>query len=188
MICVLLITPMYGLGNLTIITGMVLCNACKDGVVSVYDYPLSGINVTMVCPGVDLPTHFKTDDFGIYGIAFEGTPEMGKCNAHISPRKNATASNNFCMASTGPNRFPKLLTLITSELGTSIYDFDPLITQPMKPLSTCAGSSSPQPLPPTPSLARLILGVPPFPSMQKPRSFERANTGKSQNTIVTGIS
>ncbi|XP_057523855.1 protodermal factor 1-like [Amaranthus tricolor] len=127
----------------TMVTGAVFCDQCKDGQVSMFDYPLSGMKVSMVCSGSDgkMTTVGKdtTNMFGNYGITFDGTPDLSTCFAQISPNSNVDPSNK-CGAIPGS---PKSVKLMFSMFDMAMYTVDPLISQPAQPMSSCSTPSSP---------------------------------------------
>ncbi|CAO2815567.1 unnamed protein product [Amaranthus hypochondriacus] len=125
----------------TMVTGTVFCDQCKDGQVSIFDYPLSRMKVTMVCPGSDGQMTRVGEDttnmLGNYGITFDGTPNLSNCFTQIS---NVQDPNNKCGAVLGP---PKSVKLMFSMFDMAMYGVDPLISQPAQPMSYCSTSSSP---------------------------------------------
>ncbi|XP_024990759.1 uncharacterized protein LOC112525050 [Cynara cardunculus var. scolymus] len=129
------------------VSGSVFCDQCKDGQVTLFDYPLTGLKVSMACPGQSgQPTvigEVTTNWLGGYVMRFEGAPDMGGCRAQVS------GSGQGCGAVAGPSRG---LNLVFQMFDTEIYTVDPLISQPAQPMSFCPRSSSPLPKPVTPAL------------------------------------
>lgn len=129
------------------VSGSVFCDQCKDGQVTLFDYPLTGIKVSMVCPGQSgQPTvigEVTTNWLGGYVMRFEGAPEMSGCRAQVS------GNGQGCGAVAGPSRS---LNMVFQMFDTEIYTVDPLISQPAQPMSFCPRSSSPLPKPVTPTL------------------------------------
>ncbi|XP_074304444.1 uncharacterized protein LOC141639166 isoform X2 [Silene latifolia] len=121
------------------LSGTVFCDQCKDGQLSVFDYPLSGMKVAMVCPGSDgqmiMVEECTTNMLGNYGFTFPGTPDLTRCYTQI-----VSANSNSCGAATGP---PKTARLMFTMFDMAIYTVDPLISQPAQPMSYCSTSSSP---------------------------------------------
>ncbi|KAK9677576.1 hypothetical protein RND81_11G153000 [Saponaria officinalis] len=130
----------------TMVSGTVFCDQCKDGQVSMFDYPLSGMKVAMMCPGSDGQMtkigEDTTNMLGSYGMSFDGTPNLSTCFTQISPNPNGpgSVSSNSCGSEPGP---PKSVKLIFSMFGMAMYMVDPLISQPSQPMSYCPRSSSP---------------------------------------------
>lgn len=124
------------------VTGTVFCDQCKDGQVSIFDYPMSGMQVTMVCPGSDGQTvvgEDTTNMMGSYTMTFDGTPDLSSCFTQISPNTDGQDSNK-CAVAPGP---PKSVRLTFSMFDMEMYSVDPLISQPAQPMSYCSTSSSP---------------------------------------------
>ncbi|XP_074275650.1 uncharacterized protein LOC141599519 [Silene latifolia] len=146
----LIITLVYfafafnGVQGGTMVTGTVFCDQCKDGQVSMFDYPISGMKVAMVCPGDDgqmtMVDEGTTNMFGSYGMSFQGTPDLTNCFIQISNNNNEPGSSNKCGASSGP---PKSVRQMFSMFGMAMYTVDPLISQPAQPMSYCSSSSPP---------------------------------------------
>ncbi|KAH6788012.1 Pollen Ole e 1 allergen and extensin family protein [Perilla frutescens var. hirtella] len=138
------------------VTGTVFCDQCKDGQISLYDYPLYGIKVSMACPGSDGQYttwgEETTNWLGNYAMRIDGTPNLSGCYAQVS--SNGQGSN-ACGAASGPS---KHLRLMFNMFDTEMYTVDPLLAQPPQPMSFCSSSSTPAvpkppptpPLPPTP--------------------------------------
>lgn len=143
------------------VTGSVFCDQCKDGQVSIFDYPLSGMKVTMVCPGsggqMTTVGDETTDLLGNYVMTYDGNPDLSSCYTEISGNTNEGGSNG-CGASSGP---PKSVKLMFSMFDMATYTVEPLISQPDKPMSFCPKSPS---SPPTPSTSPTT----PIPPVQLP--------------------
>ncbi|KAJ9550608.1 hypothetical protein OSB04_014653 [Centaurea solstitialis] len=129
------------------VSGSVFCDQCKDGQVTLFDYPLTGVKVSMVCSGQSgQPTvigEVTTNWIGGYAMRFEGAPDMSGCRAQVS------GNGQGCGAVAGPSRS---LNLVFQMFNTEIYTVDPLISQPPQPMSFCQRSSSSVPKPVTPTL------------------------------------
>ncbi|XP_051146345.1 uncharacterized protein LOC127261949 [Andrographis paniculata] len=135
-----------------LVSGTVFCDQCKDGQISLFDYPLYGIKVTMACPGSDGQSTMwreeTTNWVGNYVMRFDGTPNLSGCYTQVSG--NTQAGPNGCGAAGGPAQTLKPL---WSMFGMEMYAVDPLISQPAEPMSFCPRSASPVPsTPPTPWL------------------------------------
>lgn len=144
------------------VTGTVFCDQCKDGQISLYDYPLSGIKVTMSCPGSNGQYttwgEETTNWLGNYGMRISGTPNLSSCYTQVSSNGQGSSA---CGAASGP---ANPLRLMFNMFDTEMYTVDPLLAQPAQPMSFCSRSSTPapvvpvnpppvrQPLPPTPFL------------------------------------
>ncbi|KAL6494835.1 hypothetical protein OROGR_031635 [Orobanche gracilis] len=150
------------------VTGTVFCDQCKDGQVSLFDYPLHGVKVTMACPGSDgQPATWReetTNWLGNYAMRFDGAPDLSSCYTRVS---DSSQGPNGCGAAVGP---AKNLRLMFNMFDMEMYTVDPLLAQPAEPMSFCPGSAgrnqvaparpppSPlllPPLPPTPQLPPL---------------------------------
>ncbi|XP_047940327.1 uncharacterized protein LOC125187739 [Salvia hispanica] len=141
------------------VTGTVFCDQCKDGQISLFDYPLYGIKVTMACPGSDGQYttwgEETTNWLGNYAMRVGGTPNLNACYTQVS--SNGQGSN-ACGAAAGP---AKQLRLMFNMFNTEMYSVDPLLAQPAQPMSFCPSSSTPAPVSPPP--APLLPPVPRFP-------------------------
>ncbi|KAL2937180.1 Pollen allergen Phl p 11 [Bienertia sinuspersici] len=141
----------HGVQGGAMVSGTVFCDQCKDGQVSMFDYPLSGMKVAMVCPGNDgkmtMVGEDTTNMLGSYGITFDGTPDLSNCFTQLSPNSNGEDSNK-CGAAAGP---PKSVKLMFNMFDMEMFSVDPLISQPAQPMSYCSTSSpSPPSTSPTP--------------------------------------
>ncbi|KAL9244873.1 hypothetical protein vseg_018591 [Gypsophila vaccaria] len=130
----------------TMVSGTVFCDQCKDGQVSFFDYPLSGMKVAMMCPGSDGQMTTTGEDttnmLGSYGMSFDGTPNLSNCYTQILSNTNGPGSSNSCGSNPGP---PKSVKLMFSMFGMAMYMVDPLISQPAQPMSYCPRSASSPP-------------------------------------------
>ncbi|KAD7117476.1 hypothetical protein R6Q59_005909 [Mikania micrantha] len=129
-----------------IVSGSVFCDRCKDGQLSLFDFPLSGIKVLIACPGQDgqlkVITEETTNWLGNYMMRFNGAPDMSGCWAQVS------GDGQGCQVEAGP---AQSLNLVFQLFGTEIYTVNHLISQPAQPMSNCPMWSSPLPKPVTPS-------------------------------------
>ncbi|KAK2665530.1 hypothetical protein Ddye_004104 [Dipteronia dyeriana] len=130
------------------VTGTVFCDQCKDGQRSLFDYPISGIKVTITCTDIDGQTRMSrevtTNWFGSYSMSFDGSPNLSNCQAQASGSSDATTG---CAAAAGP---AQILKLTFNWFGTEIYYVDSLLTQPDHPMSFCPKSATPVSPPSTP--------------------------------------
>lgn len=175
------------------VTGTVFCDQCKDGQISLYDYPLygtwcfvfwlfkvswicrvettlfcAGIKVTMSCPGSDGKYttwgEETTNWLGNYAMRISGSPNLGSCFTQVS--SNGQGSN-ACGAAAGPANH---LRLMFSMFDTEMYAVDPLLAQPAQPMSFCSSSSTPAPVVPVrpqpPSPLPPVTRLPPTPFLE----------------------
>ncbi|KAI3732222.1 hypothetical protein L1987_63421 [Smallanthus sonchifolius] len=140
-----------------IVSGSVFCDRCKDGQLSLFDFPLTGIKVSIACPGQDgqlvVIGEETTNWIGNYIMRFNGAPDMSGCRAQVS------GDGQGCRAVAGP---AQSLNLVFQMFNTEIYTVDHLISQPAQPMPNCPQSYSPLPKPVTPTLP------PPTPVPQPP--------------------
>ncbi|GAA0172240.1 hypothetical protein LIER_26099 [Lithospermum erythrorhizon] len=129
-----------------VVSGSVFCDQCKDGLVSLFDYPLYGIKVAMACPGSDgqlqVMAEETTNPFGQFSMRFDGLPDLGRCYARVSGQ-----GSSDCGAVAGP---ANALRVLFRMFDTAIYMVDPLVSQPAQPASYCSNSSTPPPGPVVP--------------------------------------
>ncbi|KAH9603019.1 hypothetical protein KSS87_008924 [Heliosperma pusillum] len=167
-----LAVTIHGVTGGTMVSGTVFCDQCKDGQVSVFDYPLSGMKVAMVCPGTDgqmiMVEECTTNMLGDYGMTFRGTPDLSRCYTQISANSNRTGSPNSCGAATGP---PKTARLMFTMFDFAMYTVDPLISQPAQPMSYCSTSSSSSSSPTTHSPPPSVGSATPVSPSTPPREF-----------------
>ncbi|XP_010268677.1 PREDICTED: uncharacterized protein LOC104605556 [Nelumbo nucifera] len=156
-----------------LVTGTVFCDQCRDGERSLFDYPLSGVKVTVVCGGSNGPAMMWKEDttnwFGSYAMKFEGSPDLSGCYAKVS--NSGQDAPTDCGASAGP---PQSLTLMFKLFNMELYTVDPLLSQPAQPMFFCPTSAKPVPPPPP-----LVVNPPPpsppsvrFPPMPPVPSLE----------------
>ncbi|KAK3195031.1 hypothetical protein Dsin_026341 [Dipteronia sinensis] len=128
------------------VTGTVFCDQCKVGQRSLFDYPISGIKVTITCTDINGQTtmskELTTNWFGSYSMSFDGSPNLSNCHAQVSGSSDATTG---CAAAAGPAQNLKLR---FNWFGMEIYSVDSLLTQPDHPMSFCPKSSTPTPVSP----------------------------------------
>ncbi|KAJ8774887.1 hypothetical protein K2173_019891 [Erythroxylum novogranatense] len=67
----------------TVVTGAVFCDQCKDGQISLYDYPICGVLIGMACVDnkgqITTSREETTSWFGKYAIIFDGTTDLSNC-------------------------------------------------------------------------------------------------------------
>ncbi|KAK3028673.1 hypothetical protein RJ639_037853 [Escallonia herrerae] len=128
----------------TMVTGTVFCDQCKDGQVTLFDYPISGVKVAMACPGsngqVTMLGEETTNWIGNYAMRFDGTPDLSSCYAQVSSSGQGSMG---CGAAAGP---PQHLRLMFRMFDMGMYTVDPLLSQPPQPMSFCPRSASPVPV------------------------------------------
>lgn len=154
----------HGTSGDTMVTGTVFCDQCKDGQISLFDYPLYGIKVTMACPGSNGQLaawrEETTNWVGGYAMRFDGTPDLRGCYAQVSGGQGPSG----CGAAAGP---PKSLRLMFNMFDMEMYIVDPLISQPAQPMSFCPRSTSPVPAPVNPVLPPPATSFPPPPPVTR---------------------
>ncbi|CAM8904596.1 unnamed protein product [Rhodiola kirilowii] len=130
----------YKANAATTVTGTVFCDQCKDGHLSLFDYPISGIKVAVACPGSDqqgtIVGEETTNWLGTYSIKFDGTPDLSSC--FVQPPQPLS----FCPKPTSPAPQPTP---------------SPIVPDPVAP-----------PSPPTPPPLYTLppaFGLPPMPPM-----------------------
>ncbi|KAK4836289.1 hypothetical protein QYF36_021023 [Acer negundo] len=130
------------------VTGTVICDQCKDGQISLFDYPISGVRVTINCADINGQTTMSkevtTNWFGSYSMSMDGSPNLSNCQAKVSGSSDATTG---CTAAAGP---AQNLKLSFNWFGLEIYSVDSLLTQPDHPMSFCPQSATPVSAPRTP--------------------------------------
>ncbi|XP_059654019.1 uncharacterized protein LOC132300801 [Cornus florida] len=146
----LVAAAIHGTQGDAMVSGSVFCDQCKDGQISLFDYPLYGIKVSMACAdGNGQTTVWReetTNWFGNYAMRFEGTPDLSGCYAQVSGGGQGSMG---CGAAPGPARYLKLMFRM---FDTAMYTVDPLLSQPGQPMSFCPKSATPTvPAPVTPS-------------------------------------
>ncbi|XP_073041359.1 uncharacterized protein [Primulina eburnea] len=174
-----------GVYGYTMVTGTVFCDQCKDGQISLFDYPLSGVNVTLACPvsgGQYTAWREETTNWvGSYAMKFDGTPDLRGCYAQVS---SGGQGSSDCGVAAGPAGGLRLMFNI---FDMEMYTVDPLLAQPAEPMSFCPKSPTPTvpvapvnpppvslpPAPPQPPLPR-------FPPMPPTPFFEASACSHQQ--------
>ncbi|KAG8368140.1 hypothetical protein BUALT_Bualt15G0014100 [Buddleja alternifolia] len=136
-----------GAHGMSTVTGTVFCDQCKDGQVSVFDYPLYGTISTISSSFYDgqltMSREETTNWVGSYAMRFDGTPDLSNCHTQVSGSGQGTKN---CGAAAGPAKYPRLM---FNMFGMEMYTVDPLLAQPAEPMSFCPRSATPaQPVPP----------------------------------------
>ncbi|XP_052193734.1 uncharacterized protein LOC127802085 [Diospyros lotus] len=141
----------HGVRADAMVTGTVFCDQCKDGRISLFDYPLHGMKVAVTCADSNgeytVWREETTNWFGNYAMRFEGTPDLSGCYARVS------GGGGGCGAVGGPARS---LRLMFRMFDMEMFTVDPLLSEPAQPMSFCPGSYKPAPPP-------LITPAPPPP-------------------------
>ncbi|KAG6779624.1 hypothetical protein POTOM_016017 [Populus tomentosa] len=130
------------------VTGTVFCDQCKDGRVSLFDYPIYGIKVTMTCADasgqITMSREETTNWFGNYVMKFDGSPDLSNCYAQVS---SSGQGSNACGAAAGP---AQKLRLTFRMFDMEFYAVDSLLTEPSASMSFCPRSVNPVPAPVAP--------------------------------------
>ncbi|XAR59053.1 hypothetical protein NMG60_11014684 [Bertholletia excelsa] len=157
--CLLAVAAFHGAEADAMVTGFVFCDQCKDGQISLFDYPLYGIKVAVTCADrtgkITMSREETTNWSGNYAMKFDGTPDLSRCYARVS---GAGQGSGNCGAMAGP---AKNLKLMYSIFGTEMYTVDPLLSEPAQPMSFCPKSSSPAPVPLNPPPGPITPANPP---------------------------
>ncbi|KAL0334616.1 UNVERIFIED_CONTAM: hypothetical protein Sradi_4673500 [Sesamum radiatum] len=168
----------YGAHGDAMVTGTVFCDQCKDGQISLFDYPSYGVKVTMACPGSDgqFTTWGEetTNWVGNYAMRFEGTPNLSGCYTQVS---GTGQGSNGCGAVAGP---PKYVRLMFDMFDTEMYTVDPLLAQPAQPMSFCPKAATPNPV--APSNPPLVM---PPPAPQQP-PLPRSSVATNASSTILG--
>ncbi|KAL9414639.1 hypothetical protein AB3S75_042992 [Citrus x aurantiifolia] len=148
----LLITAaaIHGAQAYAMVSGYVFCDQCKDGQISLFDYPIYGMNVRVTCADSNGQTTMSREEttnlFGNYVMRFDGTPNLSNCFAQVS--SGSEQGSTGCGAAAGP---AQNLRLIFSMFDMEMYSVDSLLTQPAQPMSFCPKSANPVSPPATPT-------------------------------------
>ncbi|CAL1353152.1 unnamed protein product [Linum trigynum] len=181
-----------GAGADATVMGTVFCDQCKDGQISLFDYPMSGVKVRMACADGNGETATSREEttnyFGGYTMRFDGTPDFSNCYAQLL-EGGGGGTNSTCVAAAGP---PKKLRLMFSMFGMEMYNVDSLLSQPAQPMSFCPNSppsatpaqpARPPPSPPVPSSPPPALRLPPVPPLP-PMPFVEASACSHQTWMA----
>ncbi|CAL5377045.1 hypothetical protein CsSME_00009219 [Camellia sinensis var. sinensis] len=163
----------HGAQAVSMLTGTVFCDQCKDGQISLFDYPLYGVKVAVTCSDsngqVTLLREETTNWFGNYAMKFDGTPDLSGCYAQVSSGSGGQGSND-CVAVAGP---AKSLRLVFRIFDMEMYTVDPLLSEPAQPMSMCPRSYAPVSAPvipvtpPVPVEPPPVARLPPLPPMPR---------------------
>ncbi|KAL9670571.1 hypothetical protein QQ045_008124 [Rhodiola kirilowii] len=149
----------------SIVTGTVFCDQCRDGHLSLFDYPLSGIKVAVACPGSNgqgvIVGEETSNWFGSYSVKFDGTPDLSSCVVQVT---GANGDTHNCAASAGP---AQRLRALFKMFGYAFYSVDSLLSQPPQPMSFCPKTTPPTPTP-TPKPPTTPTPVAPLPPTVTP--------------------
>ncbi|XP_010467391.1 PREDICTED: CASP-like protein 4A2 [Camelina sativa] len=119
------------------VTGSVFCDQCKDGERSLFDFPVSGVKVSVTCSDgngqVYMSREETTNWLGGYVMRFDGTPDLSNCYAQVSDN-GAQQDPNSCSIASGP---AQKLKLMFSFFGVETFAADALLAQPLQPRSFC---------------------------------------------------
>ncbi|XP_074332921.1 uncharacterized protein LOC141670813 [Apium graveolens] len=155
----------HGIEGDALVSGTVFCDRCKDGRVTLFDYPLDGMKVSVFCPGDNGQTfeygETTTNFMGSYTMRFQGSPDLTNCVSQVS------STGQGCGAASGS---PQTIRLVFRVFDLIMYTVYPLISQPAQPMPYCPGSSTPPPLvkPPTPPFTSVPTPTPPSTSIPTP--------------------
>ncbi|KAM7264546.1 hypothetical protein ACFE04_002229 [Oxalis oulophora] len=138
------------------VSGSVFCDQCKDGDLSLFDYPISGVKVRLSCANNEMLGEETTNMLGNYVMRFDGKPDLSNCHAQVS----GNAQQQGCIVAAGP---PQNLTLTFSMFDSEFYVVNSLMTQPLEPMSFCPKSgNNPVAAPTPPYHAPVVPTTPPF--------------------------
>ncbi|KAL1833810.1 hypothetical protein ACET3Z_003461 [Daucus carota] len=182
----------HGIRGDAMVSGTVFCDRCRDGRVTLFDYPLNGMKVSVLCPGDNGQAieygETTTNFMGSYTMRFQGSPDLTNCVSQVS------STGQGCGAASGS---PQTIRLVFRMFDMAMYSAYPLISQPAQPMPYCLGSSTnpppvnppapsvPTPVTPTPTIRQPpattppISGIPPLPPMP-PMPFFQASTCSSR--------
>ncbi|CAH8262712.1 unnamed protein product [Arabidopsis lyrata] len=119
------------------VTGSVFCDQCKDGERSLFDFPVSGIKVSVTCSDENGEVYMSREEttnwLGGYVMRFDGTPDLSNCYAQVSDN-GAPQDPSSCSIASGP---AQKLKLMFSFFGIETFAADALLAQPLQPRSFC---------------------------------------------------
>uniref|UniRef100_A0A7N0TD94 Uncharacterized protein n=1 Tax=Kalanchoe fedtschenkoi TaxID=63787 RepID=A0A7N0TD94_KALFE len=149
----------HGMEAATVVSGNVFCDQCRDGQLSLFDYPLSGIKVAVACPGSDgqatVVGEETTNWFGSYSVKFDGTPELSSCFVQVT---GSDGDTHNCAASAGP---AQRLRALFKMFNYAFYSVDSLLSQPAQPMSFCPRAPTPPTPSPVPDPVTPVIPLPP---------------------------
>uniref|UniRef100_A0A1J3FYR5 Uncharacterized protein n=1 Tax=Noccaea caerulescens TaxID=107243 RepID=A0A1J3FYR5_NOCCA len=157
-----------GVTGYATVTGTVFCDQCKDGERSLFDFPVSGIKVTVTCADgngeVYMSREETTNWLGGYVMRFDGTPDLSNCYAQVSDNgAQQQGSSSSCSIASGP---AQRLKLVFSFFGIEMFAADALLAQPAQPMSSCP-KPPPAPVMPPPQVP--VMPPPQVPVMPPPK-------------------
>uniref|UniRef100_M4F884 Pollen Ole e 1 allergen and extensin family protein n=1 Tax=Brassica campestris TaxID=3711 RepID=M4F884_BRACM len=154
-----------GVTGYATVTGTVFCDQCKDGEKSLFDFPVSGIKVSVTCLDENGQVYMSREEttnwLGGYVMRFDGTPDLSNCYAQVSDNGAQQGSSSSCSIASGPAQKLKLL---FSFFGIETFVVDALLAQPVQPMSSCP-KPPPAPVMPPPQLPPLP-PIPPVPFVE----------------------
>ncbi|EEF34102.1 conserved hypothetical protein [Ricinus communis] len=161
---ILLSSAIDGIQGNAMVSGTVFCDQCKDGQISLFDYPIYGVRVMVACADsngqITMSREETTNWLGNYAMKFDGSPDLSNCYAQVS---SSDQSSNGCNIAAGP---AQKLRLMFSMFDMEIYSVDSLLSQPAQPMSFCPKSPNPVPAPVIPvrppAPVSPVLPPPPF--------------------------
>ncbi|KAK4747753.1 hypothetical protein SAY87_014339 [Trapa incisa] len=160
---IVLAASVSGTGGNALVSGSVFCDHCRDGKISMFDYPLGGIRVALSCTDRDgratMSKEMTTNLLGWYTVMFEGTPDLTGCQVQV-----LAGQVGGCSAAPGPGRS---LNLSTQFWDFSTYFVESLFSSPDKLPSFCQ-QSSPNPSPPVTPLPPPVKFPPVLPPPNPP--------------------
>ncbi|CAH8361494.1 unnamed protein product [Eruca vesicaria subsp. sativa] len=158
-----------GVSGYATVTGTVFCDQCKDGEKSLFDFPVSGIKVSVTCLDENGQVYMSREEttnwLGGYVMRFDGTPDLSNCYAQVSDNGAQQGSSSSCSIASGPAQKIKLL---FSFFGIETFAVDPLLAQPVQPMSSCP---KPPPAPVMPPPPAPVMPPPPVPVMPPPQAI-----------------
>ncbi|CAL5205692.1 unnamed protein product [Lathyrus oleraceus] len=165
--CLILSVTIDGTKADTMLTGTVICDQCKDGQRSLFDYPVNGAKVTLSCSDsngeITMSREETTNWFGSYTMRFDGAPDLSGCSAHVSGSDNGQGGSSMsCSEASGPAQNPRLMFRM---FDMEMYVVDALLAQPPQPMQYCSTTPKPAPTPslqPPPTFAPRISSPPHF--------------------------
>ncbi|XP_019438228.1 PREDICTED: uncharacterized protein LOC109344072 isoform X2 [Lupinus angustifolius] len=147
----------------TMVTGTVFCDQCKDGKISLFDYPLNGAKVSLSCSDKNGQMTMSREEtsnlFGSYAMRFDGAADLSGCSVHVS---GSGEGSMHCGEGGGPVQYPKLMFKM---FDIEMYTVDALLAQPPQPMDYCSTSSNPPPLTPPLNSAPPPFKLPPLPAL-----------------------
>ncbi|CAL0326905.1 unnamed protein product [Lupinus luteus] len=165
---VILLLGIHGTQADTMVTGTVFCDQCKDGKISLFDYPVNGAKVTLSCSDkngqITMSREESSNLFGSYAMRFDGAADLSGCSVHVSGSGEGSMG---CGQAAGPAQSPKLMFRM---FDMEMYTVDALLAQPPQPMEYCSTSSNPPPLTPPLTPPPNSPPPPPPPLASSPRS------------------